>query len=41
MIEKDEAALRIHQALESEPPNAGARFVDFPVSETGLQVTRS
>ncbi len=42
MIAKDEdAAQRIREKLESNPPNAGARFVDFSVSETGLQVTRS
>jgi len=37
----EESALRIREKLESNPPNAGARFVDFSVSETGLQVTRS
>ncbi len=36
-----EAALRIRQQLESDPPNNGARFVDFSLSETGLQITRS
>ena len=36
-----EAALRIREKLEQDPPNDGARFVDFSVSETGLQVTRS
>jgi galactokinase/mevalonate kinase-like predicted kinase len=42
MIAKDaEAALRIRKRLEDEPPNEGARFVDFALSETGLQVTRS
>jgi galactokinase/mevalonate kinase-like predicted kinase len=42
MIANDEdAADRIRENLESNPPNAGARFVDFSVSETGLQVTRS
>ncbi|MDF7823177.1 bifunctional fucokinase/fucose-1-phosphate guanylyltransferase [Pontiellaceae bacterium B12227] len=42
MIAKDkEAAVRIREKLESNPPNAGARFVDFSISETGLQVTRS
>jgi galactokinase/mevalonate kinase-like predicted kinase len=35
------AALRIRQRLEENPPNDGARFVDFALSETGLQVTRS
>ncbi|MDH3981756.1 MAG: hypothetical protein OES84_02520, partial [Kiritimatiellaceae bacterium] len=42
MIANDaEAALRIKERLESNPPNEGARFVDFSLSETGLQVTRS
>ena len=39
---KDEtAAGRIKQLLTSDPPNARARFVDFSLSETGLQLTRS
>jgi galactokinase/mevalonate kinase-like predicted kinase len=39
---KDEAAAaRIKQELTSHPPNARARFVDFSLSETGLQLTRS
>jgi galactokinase/mevalonate kinase-like predicted kinase len=42
MIANDsEAANRIKHRLEEEPPNSGARFVDFSLSETGLQVTRS
>lgn len=42
MIANDaDAALRIKQRLEDHPPNDGARFVDFAISETGLQVTRS
>tara|TARA_R100000027_G_scaffold5466_2_gene4420 strand:- start:4986 stop:7589 length:2604 start_codon:yes stop_codon:yes gene_type:complete len=42
MFAKDEAAAtRIRRTLEENPPNAGARFVDFSLSETGLQVTRS
>ena len=36
-----EAALRAKQNLESNPPNARARFVDFTVSKTGFQVSRS
>lgn len=36
-----DAANRIRLRLETNPPNAGARFVDFALSETGLQVTRS
>ncbi len=39
---KDEtAAARIKQRLTQHPPNARARFVDFSLSETGLQLTRS
>ena len=36
-----EAALRIKQILEETPPNSKARFVDFSLSDTGLQITRS
>ncbi len=36
-----DAALRIRQGLEENPPNEGARFVEFALSEIGLQVTRS
>ncbi len=36
-----EAAMRAKQDLESNPPNARARFVDFTVSKTGFQVSRS
>ena len=39
---KDEtAAARIKQLLTSDPPNARARFVDFSLSQAGLQLTRS
>jgi galactokinase/mevalonate kinase-like predicted kinase len=39
---KDEsAASRIKQILTERPPNARARFVDFSLSQTGLQLTRS
>lgn len=39
---KDEtAAAKIKQLLTSHPPNARARFVNFSLSETGLQLTRS
>lgn len=39
---KDEiAAGAIRRELTERPPNAGARFVDFSVSRTGLQITRS
>ena len=42
MLAKDEtAAARIRQTLAARPPNARARFVDFSLSDTGLQVTRS
>jgi galactokinase/mevalonate kinase-like predicted kinase len=42
MFAQDEdAAARIKQRLTSQPPNPRARFVDFSVSATGLQVTRS
>lgn len=36
-----EAALRAKQKLEANPPNERARFVDFTVSKTGFQVSRS
>ncbi len=36
-----EAALKAKQNLESTPPNTRARFVDFSISETGFQVSRS
>jgi galactokinase/mevalonate kinase-like predicted kinase len=42
MLAKDqEAAVRIRNSLSADPPNARARFVDFAVSATGLEVTRS
>ncbi len=42
MIAKDpEAAARIRQVIDSNRPNANARFVDMTLSETGLQVSRS
>ena len=42
MIAKNaDAALRVRERLEKTPPNEGARFVEFAMSETGLQVTRS
>jgi galactokinase/mevalonate kinase-like predicted kinase len=37
----DAAARRIRETLIADPPNPRARFVDFQVSDTGLQVTRS
>lgn len=36
-----EAALRARKSLTSDPPNAKARFVDFNVSQSGFQVSRS
>ena len=36
-----DAGMRIRQTLTAHPPNARARFVDFALSETGLQMTRS
>lgn len=41
-LAKDPAAGQaIRRILEANPPNRGARFVDFSVSSTGLQITRS
>ena len=37
----EEAAAKIRQVLTQHPPNARARFVDFSLSTTGLQLTRS
>ena len=36
-----EAAVKAKRILESKPPNTRARFVDFCVSKTGFQVSRS
>jgi len=36
-----EAAVKLRQLMESKPPNSRARFVDFTVSQTGFQVSRS
>ena len=36
-----DAALRIRRTLTERPPNPRARFVDFNLSTTGLQITRS
>jgi galactokinase/mevalonate kinase-like predicted kinase len=42
MLAKDKAAAnRIRDTLTGHPPNARARFVDFELSSTGLQLTRS
>jgi galactokinase/mevalonate kinase-like predicted kinase len=37
----EDAANRIRERLTSAPPNQRARFVDFSVSDSGLQLTRS
>jgi galactokinase/mevalonate kinase-like predicted kinase len=36
-----EAAIQVRKNLESLPPNSLARFVDFSISSTGFQVSRS
>ena len=36
-----EAAVKVRKILQSNPPNTRARFVDFSVSATGFQVSRS
>ena len=36
-----QAAIQIQKQLEENPPNQGARFVDFDLSKNGLQITRS
>jgi len=42
LIARDpDAARDIRRRLAAEPPNPRARFVDFALSETGLQITRS
>jgi len=42
LFAKDEtAAARVKRTLTERPPNDRARFVDFSVSETGLELTRS
>ena len=42
LFAKDDAAgAKIREILQQNPPNPRARFVDFALSETGLQVTRS
>lgn len=42
MLARDEAAAQaIRARLTHNPPNARARFVEFSLSKTGLQVTRS
>lgn len=42
MFAKDaEAAARVRRVLTERPPNSRARFVNFEISNTGLQLTRS
>ena len=41
LAKDEEAGSRIRQKLTAHPPNPRARFVDFSVSQTGLQITRS
>jgi galactokinase/mevalonate kinase-like predicted kinase len=42
MLAKDDAAgQRIREVLAAEPPNRRARFVEFSLSHSGLQLTRS
>lgn len=42
MLAKDvEAAARIRASLKQAPPNPRARFVEFSLSSTGLEITRS
>jgi galactokinase/mevalonate kinase-like predicted kinase len=36
-----EAAIKVKKNLEINPPNTRARFVDFTVSKTGFQISRS
>jgi galactokinase/mevalonate kinase-like predicted kinase len=36
-----DAALKVRKQLQNHPPNARARFVEFSVSESGFQVSRS
>ncbi|MHB0999821.1 MAG: bifunctional fucokinase/fucose-1-phosphate guanylyltransferase [Armatimonadota bacterium] len=42
MIAKDEnAAQKVRHILAKSPPNALSRFVDFTISNTGLEITKS
>ena len=41
LAKDDEAAGRIRERLTRHPPNPRARFVEFSLSETGMQITRS
>lgn len=42
ILAKDEdAANRLERKLTENPPNSSARFVDFSISQIGMQITRS
>lgn len=41
LAKDEEAASRIDRTLRENPPNPGARFVDFSISQLGLHITRS
>ena len=41
LAKDEEAARRLQRELEENPPNPSARFVNFSVSDIGLQITRS
>ncbi|MFZ4775022.1 MAG: bifunctional fucokinase/fucose-1-phosphate guanylyltransferase [Terrimicrobiaceae bacterium] len=41
LAKDEEAGNRMRQKLIAHPPNPRARFVDFSVSRTGLQITKS
>ena len=41
LAKDEEAGNRIREKLTSAPPNPRARFVDFSISSSGLQITRS
>jgi len=41
MAHDEAAAKRIRERLTTEPPNPRARFVEFSLSDTGMQITRS
>jgi galactokinase/mevalonate kinase-like predicted kinase len=41
MAKDEEAAVRIKNELTANPVNPRARFLDFSISKTGFQVTKS
>jgi galactokinase/mevalonate kinase-like predicted kinase len=41
LAKDEEAALRIRQEMTQNPVNPRGRFLDFNISETGFQVTKS